>query len=735
MKEKDRKSFWIRLGIPAVIIIAWLGLSGVGGPYFGRIEEVSSNDMLSFLPSDAESTLVNEQLMKFRDSDTIPAIVVFESSDRLTEGQNADIKEAISAIEDTGIAADMISPAVPSEDGRAALVVVPLGTEDEFGEVIPELKEAIAATNPGITYKFTGPAAYAEDFLRAFAGIDGLLLLVALSVVFVILLVIYRSPILPLVTLLGAIFALSTAILVVWHLANADIIQLNGQVQGILFILVIGAATDYALLYIARYREEIAEQKNAWEATKVTWMASWEPIVAAGGTVSLGLLCLLVSDLGSNRALGPVGGIGVAFAVLSALTFLPACLLLLGKKAFWPKAPKATGAKKIDYRKAHPAWNKVAGLVSRHPRRLWVGFSALLLAFCLFIPQFKAEGIAQSDFIIGGSESREGQVLLDEHFAAGSGSPTYVLAPEENQEEVVVLLDADQGVDGVSVTTTSTAMPTAPVGEARDELLATIMERMASQPQPQPGVPGVANPFAGSEPKVVEGNVLLQATLTDSADSSQARGTIERLRETIEAEYSSVKIGGVTAIQLDTNNAADHDLKIIIPLILAVITVVLMLLLRAVVAPILLLLTTVVSFGATLGIAALLFNYVWGFPGSDPAVVIYGFVFLVALGIDYNIFLMTRVREETLKHGVRSGTLKALVVTGGVISSAGIVLASTFAALYVIPILFLAQIAFIVAFGVLLDTLIVRSLIVPGLTLEIGRRMWWPSKLSKESLK
>ena len=765
MQKLRGKSFVIRVALPLLVIAAWLGLSAVGGPYFGRIEEVSSNDMLTFLPSDAESTRVNEKLMEFRDSDTIPAIVVFESADRLTEAQNAEIERATTAMKATVHVSGTITPAILSEDGKAAFVVVPLGSEDEFKEILPELREAIASTSPSMTYKFTGPAAFAESFMIAFAGIDGLLLIVALSVVFVILLIVYRSPILPIVTLLGAVFALSTAILVVWHLADAGIVQLNGQVQGILFILVIGAATDYALLYIARYREEIARQKNAWEATKITWKASWEPIVAAGGTVSLGLLCLLVSDLGSNRALGPVGGIGVAFAIVSALTFLPACLLLIGKRAFWPRVPKAEHAKEVDYHRAHPAWSKVAQLVGHHPRRLWVGCTALLLIGCLFIPQLKADGIAQSDFVIGESEARDGQLLLDKHFAAGSGSPAYVLAPIESQEQVVQLLDADSGIDGVSVTTTSLSMSAMPVGEAKAAVMAQLLEKITAQRDEQlqqvhasivaamPGAPEemiavaydqaiqnvpsvdqlleTANPFKDVEPKVVNGTVLLQATLTNPADSIEARQTIERLRTGVEAEVAGVAIGGMSAIQLDTNTAAERDLRVIIPLILVVITIVLMLLLRAIVAPIILLLTTVISFGATLGISAFLFNNIWHFPGSDPAVVIYAFVFLVALGIDYNIFLMTRVREETMHHGVRKGTLKALIVTGGVISSAGIVLASTFAALYVIPILFLAQIAFIVAFGVLLDTLIVRSLIVPGVTLEVGRRMWWPSKLFK----
>lgn len=695
MRAIKRNAVMWRVLLPILIVVGWFVISGVGGPYFGRISEVSSNDMATFLPTSAESTKVNTALEGFRDSKTIPVIVVFSSSQPLTASQVTTITDATTAMKKTGDVVGAISPAVPSQDKKAAFVVVPLASSSEFATVIPRLQSAVADVHSSLDYKFTGPAMFAEDLNKAFSGIDGVLLLVALAVVFAILFVVYRSPFLPVVTLLGAMFSLSAAILVVWNLAKAGVVQLNGQVQGILFILVIGAATDYALLYIARYREELTIHDDKWLATKAAWKASWEPIVAAGGTVSLGLLCLLVSDLGSNKALGPVGAIGIGFAVVSALTFLPAVLLLLGKKAFWPRQPHHVVAASADsYRQTHPTWAKVGHLVGRHPRRLWVGLVVLLVAACLFIPQLKADGVAQSDFVLGASEARDGQAVLDQHFPAGSGSPVYAVVKQSDQAAVATLIKADSGVDVVTPMVTYTAR--------------------------------------GPLPKVVDGNVLLQATLKDPADSLPARQTVERLRKTVQATYPSVLFGGVSAVQLDTNNAAKHDLQAIIPLILLVITVILMMLLRAIVAPLVLLVTTVLSFGATLGVAALAFNHIWNYPGADPSVIIFGFVFLVALGIDYNIFLMTRIREETIKNGVRRGTIKALVVTGGVISSAGIVLASTFAALYVIPILFLAQIAFIVAFGVLLDTLIVRSLVAPSLTLEIGRWMWWPSKLAKK---
>jgi len=763
--KKSQVNLRLRFGIALAIIVAWLAVAGIGGPYFGRIDEVSSNDLATFLPANAESTRVKDELGKFQDNSTIPAIIVFESGKKLTNAQKDSIEEVRQKLEATDLVKADITKAIISDDNKAAILVVPLDDDADLDPIISDLKQVVQSVDTSLRHEFTGPAMFSRDLNKAFDGIDGTLLFVALAVVFVILLIVYRSPILPVVTLMGAMIALSAAILVVWYLAKADVVTLNGQVQGILFILVIGATTDYSLLYIARYREELTQLKGKWEATKVAWKAALEPILAAGGTVTLGLLCLLASDLGSNKALGPVGGLGIVFAVIVALSFLPAILLLLGRAAFWPRPPRYKITKKVvDYHTNHPAWTKVGALVSQHPRRLWVGIIVLLLLACVAVPQLKAEGVSQENLIVGKSEARDGQELLDDHFASGSGSPAAVLVPKAEQAAMVRLLDGDKGVDAVSVV--STDKKQVPVGHAAEEIKQKILSEVKKERAIElrelkrqlyaqmPGAPTEvirqaylaaaakvpsaeelvqeAYPFNNEKPKVSDGLVLLQATLKDPASSVEARDTIKRLRERAAEHHSSVRFGGLSAIQLDTNTASDHDLMVIIPLILLAITVVLMLLLRAIVAPLVLLFTTVLSFGATIGISALLFNHVWNFPGADPSVIIFGFVFLVALGIDYNIFLMSRVREETIKLGVRDGTLKALVVTGGVITSAGIVLAATFAALYVIPILFLAQIAFIVAFGVLLDTLIVRSLLVPALTLEIGPLMWWPSKLSKK---
>lgn len=752
---------------PVVIIALWIGLAVVGVPYLLKISGASSNDLSTFLPESSESTKVMDELGEFTDADATSAIIVFGSDKPINDNRQLELQKISSNLEDTKLIRGNVSPVAISDDKMAAFIVAPIASNADFDTAISKLQKSIADTGTDLEYKFTGPAMFARDLNSAFSVIDGPLLFVAIAVVFVILLVVYRSPILPIVTLLSSLFALAVAVTIVWFLVKADLVLLNGQVQGILFILVIGVTTDYALLYISRYREELARHEDKWQATKQTLKNSWEPIVAAGGTVTIGLLCLLASDLGSNKALGPVGGIGVIVGIISALTFLPSILLLLGRKAFWPKQPKVdTKALKTNYLSEHPVWSRIGNFVKKHPRRLWIGFSVVLISLCFFASQLNFHGVPQTELVIGPSETRDGQNLLEKHFPSGSGSPVLVIASVKDQQAITQILDEDTGVHSVSIASDNKDMPSIPVGKYLDSTLETmrnqvetehskkieeisqqISQQMAGAPtemvsqaiqQAERSIPSIdelveqSNPFSQVLPRVANDKVLLQATLNNPVSSSKAKETVKKLRENIQADYPDTKLGGTTAIQLDTGIASERDLMVVAPLILVAITIILIILLRSIVAPLILLLTTVVSFGTTLGVSALMFNHVFGYPGSESAVLIFAFVFLVALGIDYNIFLMTRAREESKKLGVRDGTIKALVVTGGVISSAGIVLASTFATLYIVPILFLAQMAFIVSFGVLLDTIIVRSLIVPSLTIEIGDPMWWPSKLSKK---
>ncbi|WP_442576609.1 MMPL family transporter [Microbacterium sp. F51-2R] len=712
---------WLRIGIPVVLILVWLVGGSIGGPYFGKVDEVSSNDQSAYLPESADATAVSERLPDFLGQDTIPAVVVVTGDGDLTEAQQADIQDfadQISSVE--GVSGD-VSPPIISEDGEAAQIFVPIDASGEIGVTVESLRTMIEQDLPaGLEAWVTGPAGFTADLVEGFLGIDGLLLGVALLAVFIILVIVYRSPLLPILVLLTSTFALCVALLTVWWLAKAGIVVLNGQVQGILFILVIGAATDYALLYVARFREAIAEGRPRWDATTRAWRGAFEPIIASGGTVIAGLLCLLLSDLATNRALGPIAAIGIAFAVLSALTFLPALLAVFGRSAFWPFIPKKPIEPLPDdlTQAVKGFWPRQARFVARRSRPIWIISTALLLTASAGILVLQADGVPSSDLVLGASEARDGQDVLAEHFPAGSGSPVYVVVPEDQLAEAAAVLDDSDGVDAVAV-----ASEDSPTGQATIELQDGEAVLTA------PGPPGTPAP----EPTVSDGDVLVVGTLTDAADSVAAEDTVRELRVALDDQLGegTALVGGVTATDIDSNDTSIRDRTLIIPVVLLVILVILMLLLRAIIAPVLLILSVIVSFGAALGVSALVFNGIFHFPGADPAVPLYGFVFLVALGVDYNIFLMSRVREETIGHGTRPGILRGLVATGGVITSAGLVLAATFAALGVIPILFLAQLAFIVAFGVLLDTFVVRSLLVPAVSYDIGRAIWWPSRLAK----
>ncbi|GAB3042464.1 MMPL family transporter [Parafrigoribacterium mesophilum] len=705
---------WLRIAIPAVLILLWLGVASVGGPYFGKVDEVSSNDRTSYLPASADATRVQSVLADFAGSDAIPAVVLYVRAGGLTPADLSAITDATATFADVEGVTGEVSPPIPSADGAAAEVFVPIASDGEVVNTVQHLRQDVARSAPsGVTSYVTGPAGYTADLVDAFGGIDGILLLVALLAVFLILIVVYRSPLLPLIVLGTAMFALCASILTVWWLAKAGLVQLNGQVQGILFILVIGAATDYSLLYVSRYREALRDNERRWTATWTALKGAWEPILASGGTVIVGLLCLLLSDLNSNKALGPVAAIGIGFSLLAALTFLPSLLMAAGRVAFWPVRPRFGSAHPVlTGAEATGLWPRLARGISKRPRLIWVVCTLALLAASVGVLQFQASGVPQSDLILSASQARDGQAALGEHYAGGSGSPAVILGPQSRLDDIAqVALDSD-GINSLTVLSKDSPSGSLPVTDA------------GIQPVGPPGTP------AGS-PTVVDGEVMLQATLTDAADSMAAEHTVRSLRTALHQVSDSVRVGGVTATAIDSNDASIHDRNLIIPIVLAVILVILMLLLRSVLAPVLLVLSVVVSFAASLGVAAFVFNGIFDFPGADPAVPLYGFVFLVALGIDYNIFLMTRVREESLLHGTRQGILRGLAVTGGVITSAGLVLAATFAALSVIPILFLVQIAFIVAFGVLLDTLLVRSLLIPALSYDIGRAIWWPSRLSR----
>jgi putative drug exporter of the RND superfamily len=681
----------LRWVLPLLILLVWLGSAAPLSALGAGLTDLQENDVASFLPDSAESTRVQELQSDFQPVESIPAVLLWENADGIDAATLDDIGARLQAATDVAEDADALAgpptPPIPSADGEAVQAFLPL-SPDLSNDLLPVVEDLRAAIEIDGTDSFvTGPAGIFADFSSVFEGIDGLLILAAFGVVLVILLVVYRSPLLPLLVIATAGLALTAANAVAFLLADGGAITVNGQSQGIAAILVVGAATDYGLLLVARFREELRLEESKYTAMRIALRQSWEPIVASGATVVLGVLCLLLSDLGSNRGLGPISAVSVTLAVLAALTFLPAALVLLGRTAFWPFRPQYGTEPKPGR-----GWQRVAALVGRRPRRVLAGSLAVLFAAALFAPTYDADGIPISDAIQGESNGVDGQEALARHFDAGSASPTIILTPEGNWPAVA---EAAAATDSV----------------------ATVVPFALGPP--------------GTPPLVVDGLVRLDATLAVTPDSVEAIETVKTLRTTLDDADPQAIVGGETASNLDARDSAARDLRVIVPSVLAVILVVLALLLRSLVAPVLLVATVVLSVAATVGVAALLFDSVFGFPGSDPAILLIAFVFLVALGIDYNIFLMTRAREESARHGARDGVLRALAVTGGVITSAGLVLAATFGALAVLPLLFLSQMAFLVGFGVLLDTFVVRSLVVPASVAIIGDRVWWPSALAR----
>jgi len=710
----------LRPFILVAVVLIWLAIASVGGSAFGKLSSVQENDAGAFLPEGAESTQVAEWHAKFVPVDTVPGLFVVDGV------QGEEDLAAVQAFAEAAAAAPidgdpegrtvgdvLVAPpaVVPSQDGEAALVTFVVDA-DAYGETVEEepLGTLIAATivsvwdDQGLELEgyLTGAMGFVADLLEAFGGIDGVLLLVALVVVLVILLIVYRSPVLPFLVLITAMIALTAAIAVVYALATNDVITLNGQSQGIMFILVVGATTDYALLLVARYREELLRHESPYAAMRVAWRRSFEPIAASAGTVAAALLVLLLSDLKSLQALGPAGAVGIAAALLAALTLLPALLLIGGKHArgvFWPARPRYQGADgesdALDQVEARAGlWGRVARGVHAWPRRTWLIAAGVLVLMAAFLPMLKVGGIGDRDYFLTEVDSVKGLEVLEQHFDAGASAPARIIAPTEDAEAVAAAATEVEGVSQVYVLPPSTA-------------------------QGQP-------PTEGEQPIVIDGHVEIVAVTEAASTSSEAADVVADLREAVTSVSSEALVGGQAAETLDTRLTTQHDARIIIPAVLLVIFVVLMVLLRALIAPVVIVIANVLSFAAALGLAALVFTTVFDFPGVDLATILLAFVFLVALGVDYSIFLMSRAREESLTRGTREGVRRALAVTGGVITSAGIVLAATFAALGVLPLIFLAQIAFIVATGVLIDTIIVRTLLIPGAMIDLGRISWAP---------
>ena len=798
-----RRAKWI------VFAIWFVGIFIAAGPANlpGKFTDAEDNESTSVLPGDAESTEALAAAEELQGGELAPAVIVYRRESGLTDADRRAIVDDAARLTEKrfpGVVADgataasggqrsqggggpppeglppgCAGPTTPvpgqpagyapfvgpvcSPDGKAAIVSAYLrgdGEADTILDPIEEWRDTVSDPGGGLEVKLTGGAGYAADAIEVFTSINSTLLLAAVSLVMVLLILIYRSPIFLFVPLAAVMFAEILSRSVGYGISELGV-TINGQSSSIMSVLVLGAGTDYALLIVARYREELHHTADRHVAAAAAMRSAGPAVLASAATVIAALLCLTVARVNGTSGLGPIGAVGVGCAALSMLTLLPALLTIFGRRAFWPfvphlpdwegaaatprgrlgrrivEGPTATallptiGAgvlvavllplvlvnallRKVTrgavpslifgpldravftpyeirrFRHEHLAdathgfWKRVGDRVARGPSRVLAGSVALLLVLCAGLAFFSTD-LTTNDSYRTDVESVEGQEILSKSFPAGASAPA----------DVIVAEPADA----------------AAVAQALKET---------------DGVESVAGPVAEGER-----GVLLQATLEPQPYSTEAYDLVEPIREAAQSASPGTLVGGPTAVETDVREAAGWDSVVIPPIVLVVVFLILVALLRAVVAPLLLIGTVILSYFAALGIGYFAFDVIFGFPGSDPSLPLFAFVFLVALGVDYNIFLMARAREETLKHGTRAGMLRALAVTGGVITSAGIVLAGTFSVLAVLPLVFLTEIGFVVAVGVLLDTFLVRSVLVPALVLEIGPRVWWPSRLAR----
>lgn len=669
-----------------ITLVMWILLAAVLFPLASKLSGATNNDASTWLPRSAEATAaLTRAETAFPGSNHLVAVVVYARDAGLTADDQAKTDADKAAFASLAEGGQVV--AVPDGKNQAVLLSFPLaGDEIAQSDAVTEIQKRLKAdASPGLQTALTGPAGAVKDIIDAFSGLDTTLLLVTAGVVAILLLITYRSPILWLVPLISVGIASQAATAIVYLFAKSNVITVNGQSQGILTVLVFGAGTDYALLLIARYREELRRHESRHEAMSVALKASFPAILASGATVAISLLCLLFARLNNIRGLGPVGAIGIAASLLVMTTLLPAILVIGGRWLFWPFVPRfSADAASHDIAEEHGVWSRIAKAIGRRPRLVW-GVTVLILGGLAFGMLGLHVGQTSADQYTKKVGSVIGQEIIAKHFTAGSSEPADVIAKAASADAVA---DVARGV---------------------------------------PGVARVEKPIISKDGQWAR----ISALLADAPDTRQAKDTVAALRTAVHrVPDADALVGGQTAIAVDTNAAADHDNKLVMPLILVIVFIVLVLLLRAIVAPLILMVSVVLSFATAMGTASLLFHAL-GHPRIDLGTPLLGFLFLVALGVDYTIFLMTRAREETAKFGHREGMEHALAVTGGVITSAGIVLAATFAVLAVLPLTALLQLGTIVAVGVLMDTLIIRTLLVPALSIDAGQRIWWPSRLAK----
>ncbi len=682
-----KKTAWVTL----LIGLVFAGLAF--GPLRAATTETAPTNGL---PSTSETALVNAALETLPGSDATAAVLVYKSETKFTEEQLKWLQGEFDPMAQMPVGGvnekfleftnleiqgqPFVPPAQVSEDGKVAVVTVPLEQTDEVevvAERAAELRELAKEDMPtGLEVYLTGPEGFQADLNNVFAGADFTLLLSTVIVVAVLLLVTYRSPVLWLVPLLVVGVADGMAGQLGRQVATLFGMVPDGSVTGILSVLVFGAGTNYALLLIARYREELLLHEDRYAAMRAAVRGAGPAILASGGTVTLALLTLTFAELGGNRTLGLVCATGIIIAMISALLVLPAALVVFGRGLFWPFVPKFGGENKS----LRGLWGKLGKAVSKRPAVVSVFGVLVLIGLSLGSSGIQV-GLSSTEQFREKPEAVFGQEILAEAFPAGATTPTNVIVNSGSENDAKSIAEKVSGVAEVTI------------GETNGEVVAL--------------------------------SVILDAT----AGSEEAYQSIRDLRtELATLDAADALVGGLDAEQLDVKTAYENDQMLVIPLILLLVFLVLVLLLRSLLAPVLLLTTVVASFFSAMGASWLIFQNLLGLPALDLSVFLYAFLFLVALGVDYNIFLVSRAQEEAVKHGTREGMVRALSATGGVITSAGILLAAVFAVLGVLPLIALYQIGIIVCIGVLLDTLLVRTVIVPALAFMTGDKFWWPRK-------
>jgi RND superfamily putative drug exporter len=692
------------LGVLTGKLTAWLILAVVllaSGAVFALASSEGSSEAPQTLPDDSEAALVSEIQQEFPDAGSVPAVLVVTRQDGGELGPQGIAAAAGAGERMAEVVGAPPQGPIPSDDGAAALVLVPVESEvlsnEQGRDLVAEMREAIAdGLDPGVDAQLTGGPAFAADTAAAFEGADFRLLAATATVVAILLIITYRSPVLWLVPLVVIAVADRVAALLVSAVGEAAGVTVDASTSGIVSVLVFGAGTNYALLLVSRYREELRRTRNRRQALRDAYRGAVPAIVASNITVVLALLTLLLATLPNYRSLGISAAVGLLVALVYALVALPAALAVCGRGLFWPFVPRPGGPQggnrgagsrlalpttPGDFREDVPpgVWGRIAAGVVRRPARVLVSCVMLLviLAFGLLGTRI---GLSQTEQFRTPSEAAAGLETAAEHFPAGVTDPVTVLARTGTEAAV---LEAVGGVEGV--------VSARPAGES-----GTGWSRVS-------------------------------VTLDAAPATDRSEDSVVALREAVDSVAGSeALVGGSVAAGVDTSQGNLRDLTLIAPLILLVVFVVLVLALRSLIAPLLLLGATVLSSLAALGLGTFVTTQILGFPGLDVSVPLYSFLFLVALGVDYSVFLIIRTREEAATHSTRESMVRAVALTGGVITSAGIVLASVFVVLGVLPLIVLTQVGVIVALGVLLDTFVVRTLVVPALFTLVGDRVWWP---------